>query len=558
MKNLKGLEDDFDPVGHGTHIGGTIISMARGAKIYIGGVVDRKGNLNTGALTEALNHAVDEWDVDIISLSLGFPKIPSKELMDAINRALYKEKLIFAAVSNNGGAVARAISWPAMETKVFGIFSANFEGEGSKFNPDENDDDVFSRYKFLGETVKSTWLDNEEKYMTGTSVATSIATSTAALFLEYIRGYTKGGHGMTGAAICAIERAARRPDGMRRIFAEVGTKRQTNDFLRYVTPWYLLDQDKGRLIIHRIDQALIDLQLDNYHEEFQNLESSNSALEDSLSDREAQVQENQRSFDGGRDDLRIQVLAVLATAAIGSSSAHVFAPLLWWATGSISLAIVWTALAFAREKQETILNGYKSKATDLISKLQDSIRLNDLYISTGYQSMEELLFLLERMIKSYRLHNEREEMTEQEFDVVNARFQELQLVTIEEREIKEALAASEDSRALFLLTEIGKLIMEAKEGAMGSSEKDEKHIINLEKAKNVLDNAIGSSEKLKDTSQHFDKIRKDLIAQEEKAESDLAEKHEKESGNTLAWLWWFLIWLGVGVAIILGLVAVLS
>lgn len=51
-KSFTGLEDDFDPVGHGTHIGGTIMSMARGAKVYIGGVVDSEGQLNTDALNE--------------------------------------------------------------------------------------------------------------------------------------------------------------------------------------------------------------------------------------------------------------------------------------------------------------------------------------------------------------------------------------------------------------------------------------------------------------------------------------------------------------------------
>lgn len=108
-------------------------------------------------------------------------------------------------------------------------------------------------------------------------------------------------------------------------------------------------------------------------------------------------------------------------------------------------------------------------------------------------------------------------------------------VSIEENEVQEALDASQASRAVFLMTEIGKLILEAEKCAIKFSDEEE-HRANLEKAKIVLQKAIASCEKPKDTSQHFDDIQIDLTAQEERAESDWAEKTAKESGNIAAWL----------------------
>ena len=52
FKSLTGLEDDSDPVGHGTHIEDTIMSIAQGARIYVGGVVDQRGNLDPNALAK--------------------------------------------------------------------------------------------------------------------------------------------------------------------------------------------------------------------------------------------------------------------------------------------------------------------------------------------------------------------------------------------------------------------------------------------------------------------------------------------------------------------------
>jgi subtilisin family serine protease len=51
-KSFVGLDDNLDPVGHGTHIGGTIMSIAQGAKLYMGGVVERNKRVNTEALAE--------------------------------------------------------------------------------------------------------------------------------------------------------------------------------------------------------------------------------------------------------------------------------------------------------------------------------------------------------------------------------------------------------------------------------------------------------------------------------------------------------------------------
>lgn len=118
-KSFAGLDDSSDPNGHGTHVTCTIMSIAQGAKLFVGGVVGRDKRLDPEALADvsiccrtlprwcnaslrlfqAIRYSIRDWDVDIISLSLGFTRIPSKKLGDSIKEALDREKLIFAAVS---------------------------------------------------------------------------------------------------------------------------------------------------------------------------------------------------------------------------------------------------------------------------------------------------------------------------------------------------------------------------------------------------------------------------------------------------------------------------
>ncbi|BCS11969.1 hypothetical protein ALUC_50015A [Aspergillus luchuensis] len=538
------LDGSPDPLGHGTHITSTILSIASGAKLFVGRVVGKDKKVDPEALAEAINHAVETWEVDIISLSLGFPR-PSEDLTKSIRNALHKEKLIFAAVSNNGGALPIGISWPARETKVFGVFSSNFHGERSEFNPNVNDDDTFSRYKFLGEAVKSAWLNCEERRMTGTSVATPIAASTAALFLEYIRGNMVATHDITSMA--EIERCARMPDGMRRIFALAGKTRETHEFLRYVTPWSLLDHENQRFIINRVDQSLLDLQLVDYDKKFASLEKDSSSVRGFLSDQKKRLDSNQKTFENAKSELRTHVLSILGVTVLGAGSVDVAFPLAKWVTGPLALGAIWWLLSSARDSQSTILTDFKERATDVKPTIGEAIQLSDKNKSEGDRVMNELLNLLARIIEHHESHTQ---VPKPESHQLEEKLMQLELHIIQETVLHRASSTSQNAQVQDLMVKLEKLVNEGTGKGLFGEECEHNEL--AKSAMEVLNRAIGVVLTAQQAQKEIDEVTKQMESQELKASADLAEKKKKENGGKLEWLYWFLLWVGItGVVLVL-------
>ncbi|KAJ5776453.1 uncharacterized protein N7511_001464 [Penicillium nucicola] len=162
--------DIRDEIGHGTHALGLLLKVAPGAEIY------------------AIDYAVNQWKVDIISMSFGIREY--HELMStAISNALNKRTLLFAAASNDGANLGRA--FPAQYPSVFCIHSTDGNGNPSNFNPTASKTDV--NFSLLGEYVSSHWPagmnghDQTVNVMSGTSVATPIAAGLAASVLSFVR-----------------------------------------------------------------------------------------------------------------------------------------------------------------------------------------------------------------------------------------------------------------------------------------------------------------------------------------------------------------------------------
>lgn len=113
----------------------------------------------------------------------------SESMKTAISNALHSQTLLFAAASNDGANLGRA--FPAKYPGVFCIHSSDGYGNPSTFNPTADDKDV--NFSLLGEGVSSHWPVNESGYnqpvkvMSGTSVATPIATGLAASILSFVR-----------------------------------------------------------------------------------------------------------------------------------------------------------------------------------------------------------------------------------------------------------------------------------------------------------------------------------------------------------------------------------
>lgn len=118
-------------------------------------------------------------------MSFGFqttiPEI-SKQIKDAI----YQEKILFAAASNDGGNSKRA--FPASDRGVICIHSTDSKGNKSLYNPPvEKRADNFS---ILGQYIESCWPSEDRlgsRRMSGTSFATPVAVALAAFMIGYIR-----------------------------------------------------------------------------------------------------------------------------------------------------------------------------------------------------------------------------------------------------------------------------------------------------------------------------------------------------------------------------------
>lgn len=212
--------------GHGTFVTSLLLDYAPDAEIYVMKIADKKPTsprviakvrhlyaswlhlslwlYNWVANTrQAINHAVDAWNVDIISMSFGFPTRMIDgydELEHAIKHAYYRDVLLFAAASNSGGQLGRA--FPAREANVICVHSTDARGNRSPFSPTAVPQDV--NLATVGEAVSSAWPmhlcsgdghaagdEGEDGIFSavksGTSYATPVMAGIAAFLLLYAR-----------------------------------------------------------------------------------------------------------------------------------------------------------------------------------------------------------------------------------------------------------------------------------------------------------------------------------------------------------------------------------
>lgn len=146
-------------------------------------------------LPQAINHAVSTWNVDMISMSFGFPTCSIdgySKLESALKNAYAKDVLLFAAASNSGGQLGR--SFPAREPTVIAVHATDANGNRSRFSPTPLNDDA--NLATIGEAVESAWpvhlcdeISNPDcvQIKSGTSFATPILVGISAFLLMYAR-----------------------------------------------------------------------------------------------------------------------------------------------------------------------------------------------------------------------------------------------------------------------------------------------------------------------------------------------------------------------------------
>ena len=253
---IKGYASGKDRDGHGTHLATLLHKVAPSADIYTARVIidgdkaqgetqkgpDDPQDVNSPServsiIAETIKKAAEDWEVDIIVMSFGFPHFQDK-IHDALHDAT-RRCLVFAAASNDGANPKEQIAFPARDSRVFSVYSTDGHGNPSGYNPEFQDDD-FS-LSTLGENVISMSSGGKTVPMSGTSVAAPIAAATAALIIEFTRQKALKGQ---SKVMNANSLETHPVEAMRKILKEHGKMR--NGY-RYFPPFYIFNTDLGNL-----------------------------------------------------------------------------------------------------------------------------------------------------------------------------------------------------------------------------------------------------------------------------------------------------------------------
>ena len=210
----KNISDWEDEAGHGTHLASLLLTLAPDAKIHVARVIEKQEPKEHEfwyiaevspmylpcrspliRMDKAINHAVSEWKVDIITMSFGLEATRSSEdsrqkISDAMLFAHSKKVIMFAAASNEGRSrPGDGMPWPASALEVISVHSGVGRPSYETRTPCSalHGPAVWT----LGEAVESDWplaLSKARKQRkSGASIATPIAAAIAAVIIDYIK-----------------------------------------------------------------------------------------------------------------------------------------------------------------------------------------------------------------------------------------------------------------------------------------------------------------------------------------------------------------------------------
>lgn len=141
LEGLNFLEkstDTTDKKGHGTTIASIISVIAPNAKIIPLKCTELNQINDNSAIITAIYKAVDDFDCDVINVSIGMPD--SEELKAAIDYAVNKGAIIVSAVGNDGELSYKAskVYYPAGYENVVGVGSVDENNVASGFSQKNN------------------------------------------------------------------------------------------------------------------------------------------------------------------------------------------------------------------------------------------------------------------------------------------------------------------------------------------------------------------------------------------------------------------------------------
>jgi len=176
-----------DVQGHGTHIAGSIagvdnqkgiVGVAPKSKLYIAKVLDDRGAGKYQSLLNGLQWAI-ERNVDIINMSLGTTNEPPQELHEAIKEAYQKGITVIAAAGNDN----REVNYPAAYDETIAVSALDMTYERASFSNYGIKNQIIAP----GVSILSTYKNGSYAKLSGTSMATSIVSGAAALYISHIK-----------------------------------------------------------------------------------------------------------------------------------------------------------------------------------------------------------------------------------------------------------------------------------------------------------------------------------------------------------------------------------
>lgn len=175
-------EEPYDDVGHGTHVAGIIAAnvnnnegiagMMWGGKILPVKALDNSGAGTTYSVAEGIIWATDHG-AKVINLSLG-NYADAEFLHEAIRYAYGRDVVLIAATGNDN---TERPGYPAAYPEVLAVSATDYQLQRASFSNYGDYVDVMAP----GESIASTYPDNQYAALSGTSMACPHVTALAAL-----------------------------------------------------------------------------------------------------------------------------------------------------------------------------------------------------------------------------------------------------------------------------------------------------------------------------------------------------------------------------------------
>lgn len=178
---------------------------------------------------QAIRHAAEKWNVDIVTMSFGFPT-EVKSIKDAIRTAeiIKDDSIVFFAAAANDGSNAEEM-FPSNMELVISVRGTNSNGAFvTSYNPPPSAIKEDSRlFGTLGENVPYDWA-NEDLTKSGCSLATPIMAGITALIIQYITYKLESEY---------IQKHVRTRRGVIQLFKAIAVHESDKHY--YVAPWRL-------------------------------------------------------------------------------------------------------------------------------------------------------------------------------------------------------------------------------------------------------------------------------------------------------------------------------